>query len=41
MVKYDGPPRKNKVKDGKMGKLTDGQEKKVIEYNDTGWRYPT
>ena len=41
MVKYDGPLRKNKVKDGKMGKLTDGQEKKVIEYNDTGWRYPT
>jgi len=25
----------------KMGKLTDSQEKKVLEYNDTGLRYPT
>ena len=24
-----------------MGTLTDQQEKKVFEYNDTGWRYPT
>ncbi len=41
MVKYDGKPRTNKVKNGKMGTLTDQQEKKVFEYNDTGWRYPT
>lgn len=41
MTKYDGPLRTNKVKDGKMGKLTDSSEKKVFEYNDTGFRYPT
>lgn len=41
MIKYDGKPRSNKVKDGKMGYLTDQNEKKVFEYNDTGWRYPT
>lgn len=41
MVKYDGKPRTNKVKDGKLGKLTDENEKKVFEYKDTGWRYPT
>ena len=41
MVKYEGKPRSNKVKDGKLGKLTDEQSKKVIEYVDTGWRYPT
>lgn len=41
MVKYEGTPRSNKVKDGKLGTLTDQQEKKVIEYKDTGWRYPT
>lgn len=41
MVKYDGKKRTNKVKNGKMGTLTDQQQKKVIEYNDTGWRYPT
>lgn len=41
MVKYEGKPRANKVKNGKMGILTDQQEKKVFEYNDTGWRYPT
>lgn len=41
MLKYDGPLRTNKVKDGKMGKLTDLSEKKVFEYNDTGFRYPT
>lgn len=41
MVKYEGNPRTNKVKNGKMGILTDQQEKKVFEYNDTGWRYPT
>ena len=41
MVKYDGKPRTNKVKDGKLGKLTDTNEKKVFEYHDTGYRYPT
>lgn len=41
MIKYDGKPRTNKVKDGKLGKLTDNQEKTVNEYTDTGWRYPT
>jgi site-specific DNA-methyltransferase (adenine-specific) len=41
MIKYDGPLRTNKVKDGKMGKLTDSSEKKVFKYNDTGFRYPT
>ena len=41
MMKYDGKRRTNKVKNGKMGTLTDQQQKKVIEYNDTGWRYPT
>ncbi len=41
MVKYNGKPRTNKVKNGKMGKLTDSGNKKVFEYKDTGWRYPT
>jgi len=41
MTIYTGTPRTNKVKNGKMGKLTDSQEKKVLEYNDTGLRYPT
>ena len=41
MIKYSGKPRSNKVKNGKLGKLTDEQSKKVIEYVDTGWRYPT
>jgi site-specific DNA-methyltransferase (adenine-specific) len=41
MIKYDGKPRSNKVKNGKLGKLTDDNEKKVFEYKDTGWRYPT
>ena len=41
MVKYEGKKRTNKVKDGKMGKLVDNANKKVKEYNDTGWRYPT
>lgn len=42
MVKYDGPKRSNKVKNGKLGKLIDdANDKKVAEYNDTGLRYPT
>lgn len=41
MIRYEGKPRSNKVKDGKLEKLTDEQEHKVIEYKDSGWRYPT
>lgn len=41
MIKYDGKPRTNKVKNGKLGKLTDEKEHKVREYIDTGLRYPT
>lgn len=41
MITYVGKPRTNKVKNGKLGKLTDESEKKVIEYNDNGLRYPT
>lgn len=41
MITYIGKPRTNKVKNGKLGKLTDESEKKVIEYNDNGLRYPT
>lgn len=42
MVKYDGPLRSNKVKDGKLGKLIDdSNDKSVKEYVDTGYRYPT
>lgn len=42
MIKYDGPKRGNKVKNGKLGKLVDdNNDKKVFEYNDTGFRYPT
>ena len=41
MIKYDGPKRTNKIKDGKLGTLTDSANKKPFEYNDTGWRYPT
>jgi site-specific DNA-methyltransferase (adenine-specific) len=42
MVKYDGKPRTNKVKNGKLGKLVDdNNDKYVKEYVDTGYRYPT
>lgn len=41
MSKHHGKLRSNKVKNGKMGILTDSGEKKVFEYNDTGFRYPT
>lgn len=41
MIKYNGKLRSNKVKNGTLGKLTDEQTKKVIEYKDTGYRYPT
>lgn len=41
MVKYEGPKRTNKVKNGTLGFLIDNQEKKVKEYQDNGLRYPT
>ena len=42
MIKYDGPKRSNKVKNGKLGKLVDNNnDKSVNEYTDTGYRYPT
>ena len=42
MIKYDGKPRSNKVKNGKLGKLVDdNNDKSVREYVDTGYRYPT
>lgn len=41
MIAYMGKLRTNKVKNGKLGKLTDESEKKVFEYNDNGTRYPT
>lgn len=40
MVKYEGPLRTNKVKDGKLGNLVDAGGKKPIEYQDKGVRYP-
>lgn len=41
MVKYNGAKRTNKVKNGVMGGLVDSQRKTVMQYNDTGYRYPT
>ena len=41
MLDYDGQPRSNKIKDGKLGKLTDNNMKRPYEYVDTGKRYPT
>lgn len=41
MVKYEGKPRSNKVKNGTLGELTDNAAKAVKEYKDTGLRYPT
>lgn len=41
MLKYNGKPRSNKVKQGTLGRLTDSATKAVKEYKDTGWRYPT
>lgn len=41
MIKYEGKPRTNKIKNGKLGALTDTGCKPVFEYNDTGYRYPT
>lgn len=41
MSQYTGPKRSNSVKHGKLGKLVDDGENKVIEYEDIGLRYPT
>jgi len=41
MSKHQGKLRSNKVNNGKLGILIDSGEKKVFEYNDTGFRYPT
>lgn len=42
MTLYDGPPRVNKIKNGKLGKLVDDNfDKKPTEYVDKGLRYPT
>ena len=41
MLDYDGPYRSNKIKDGKLGKLTDSNMKRPYEYKDVGKRYPT
>lgn len=41
MTIYTGELRTNKVKNGRLGKLTDESEKKVFEYHDNGLRYPT
>ena len=41
MLKYDGPKRTNKVKNGTLGILTDSNTKIVKEYQDNGYRYPT
>lgn len=41
MITYVGKPRSNKVKNGKLGKLSDCNEKPVFEYKDNGLRYPT
>lgn len=40
-IKHNGPRVSNKVKNGKLGLLTDVNNKKVKEYVDTGYRYPT
>ena len=42
MTPYDGPPRVNKIKNGKLGKSVDDNfDKKPAEYVDKGMRYPT
>ncbi|MBR1479962.1 MAG: site-specific DNA-methyltransferase [Alphaproteobacteria bacterium] len=40
MTKYDGPKRTNKIKDGRLGVLVDSQNRKPVEYEDKGVRYP-
>lgn len=41
MVKHGGKLVSNKIKDGKLGVLVDSNSKKIKEYIDTGFRYPT
>ena len=41
MVKYDGKPISNSVKNGVLGKLCDTSKHKVNPYHETGYRYPT
>lgn len=41
MSVHTGTKVTNKIKNGKLGKLTDSQEKPVFEYEDNGLRYPT
>lgn len=41
VISYIGPTRSNKVKNGKLGILVDNKNKKVNEYHDNGYRYPT
>lgn len=41
MIPYFGKPRTNKIKNGKLGKLVDDNEKRPKEYIDNGLRYPT
>lgn len=41
MIAYDGPKRRNTVKDGTLGSLVDNKTKKAIPYVDKGVRYPT
>lgn len=40
MTKHNGPLRKNKIKNGKLGMLVDSQNRKPHEYKDNGTRYP-
>ena len=40
MTQYNGPLRKNKIKNGKLGVLVDLQNRRPYEYNDSGTRYP-
>jgi site-specific DNA-methyltransferase (adenine-specific) len=40
MTEYTGKKRTNKVKNGKLGKLIDSQNRKAFDYKDTGKRYP-
>lgn len=40
MIKYEGPLRVNKIKNGKLGALIDSKEGKPKEYKDKGIRYP-
>lgn len=41
MVVHTGKLVTNKVKNGKLGKLSDSNENSVYEYKDNGLRYPT